>query len=183
MSVQPILDHEPVRSLPAPASTFPVNDPPLLDAYSHAVVGAVEAVSPSVVNIEVRHATPRGQGNRGARGRVDGTGSGFIFTPDGFVLTNSHVVHDAIRIDVTLPDGAHSIAELVGDDPDTDLAVLRIGAPEMVAARLGESAPLKPGQLVVAIGHPLGFQTTVNATSSWRWGIARSPRSMRCIAR
>ncbi len=138
-------------------------DAPLLDAYSQAVVHAAESVMPSVVNIEVRHRAGGRAPNQPAGPDVGGSGSGFVFTPDGFILTNSHVVGGARRIRVTFADGQSFSAELIGDDPDTDVAVIRTDAPGLVGAKLGESRSLRVGQLAIAVGNPYGFQCSVTA--------------------
>lgn len=133
---------------------------PLFDAYSQAVVGAAEKISPSVVKIDV---TQTAKSRSGEARERQGGGSGFVFTPDGLILTNSHVVHSASRIGVSLPDGRRFPAHTIGDDPATDLAVIRIDASSLVAAPLGDSQKLRVGQLAIAIGNPYGFQYTVTA--------------------
>jgi S1-C subfamily serine protease len=141
-------------------------DASLLDAYSIAVTSAVERVSPSVVNVEVHQSA--GRSRSGESRERQGGGSGFVFTPDGLILTNSHVVHDAARIAVTMTDGRRVPASLIGEDPGSDLAIIRVDEPHfdepgLIAAELGDSQRLRVGQIVIAIGAPYGFQSTVTA--------------------
>ena len=140
------------------ASPVP-NDRELLDAYSTAVVGAVETVGPAVVRVE----------------RERGGGSGVIFAPDGFVLTNSHVVHSAHQLSVTMPDGHELRADIVGDDPHTDLAVLRVDGTALPYASLGDSRRLRVGQIAIAIGNPYRFHHS--ATAGIVSGLGRSLRA------
>jgi S1-C subfamily serine protease len=133
------------------------SDYSLLDEYSRTVVGAVDRVAPAVANIEIQ------QRSKNRPRDIGGSGSGFVITPDGFILTNSHVVHGASRIVVNLSDGRDYPAQLIGDDPETDLAVIRIDAPHLVHVRLADSESLRVGQIAIAIGNPLGFQASVTA--------------------
>jgi len=133
------------------------SDYSLLDEYSRTVVGAVERVAPAVGNIEIQ------QPSKSHQRQIGGSGSGFVITPDGFILTNSHVVHGTVRIVVNLSDGRDYPAQLIGDDPETDLAVIRIDAPHLVHVRLADSESLRVGQIAIAIGNPLGFQASVTS--------------------
>jgi S1-C subfamily serine protease len=151
-----LVDHDgaarPAKPAPAP------DDAALLDAYSNAVTGAVARVAPAVVQLAVA-----GPGGDGRRARA-GTGSGVILSPDGLILTNSHVAGAAARITAATSDGRRLAARVLGDDPDTDLCLLRADTHEALPhATLGDSARLKPGQLAIAIGNPLGFSATVTA--------------------
>src|SRR5450432_190776 len=158
----------PTAAAPAAPS---VSDEQLLDAYSRTVSQVVRQISPSVVNIEIRKTVA----TRSGKTEAHGGGSGFIFTPDGFILTNSHVVHDADKIEVALADGSRYHARLIGDDPETDLAVIRVDhGTDFTPAILGDSATLAVGQIAIAIGNPYGFQTTVTAGV-----ISATARSMR----
>lgn len=134
-------------------------DEALLEGYSNTVTGVVEKVSPAVVNIRVSHANR--EGRRGSQS--GGTGSGFVIAPDGFILTNSHVVHGADKLEVPLADGRVVGARLIGEDPETDLAVIRVNVSQLVHARLGDSNAIRVGQIAVAIGSPFGFHQTVTA--------------------
>ncbi len=154
-----------------------VSDDELLDAYSRAVIRAAERVGPSVVHLEVFHQSSDPRRSRGGRG----SGSGFVFTSNGYILTNSHVVHGAGRIEVTLADGSRQAADLIGDDPETDLAVVRVHADGLVPAALGDSQAVRVGQVAIALGHPYGFQSTVTAGVVSALGRTLRARSGRLI--
>ncbi|MBR2819127.1 MAG: trypsin-like peptidase domain-containing protein, partial [Reyranella sp.] len=149
-------DERPGASIPGTYRETTVDDRPLFDAYSQAVVDVVDLVGPSVVRVE----TPADPDSR----RRGGTGSGVVISPDGLVLTNSHVVQNASTVRLALPDARTVTARVQGNDPHTDLALLRIvDDVSLPAARLGNSKELRRGQLVIAIGNPLGFESTVTA--------------------
>ena len=154
---------DPARE-PIPGDAPPPEELELFDAYSRTVIRVAELVSPAVVNIDAYHrsrSVSAGESRLFAEPKAGG--SGVILTPDGYILTNSHVVHRARRVEVALADGRRLHADTVGDDPATDLAVLRVAANDLAHAGLGDSKRVRVGQLAVAIGNPYGFRCTVTA--------------------
>jgi S1-C subfamily serine protease len=144
------------------------DDRELLDAYSRTVMSVAERVSGAVVKIEVQGPPAPPQKGQGPRrgpgpGEASGSGSGFVVTPDGYVVTNSHVVNGAKRISALFQDGQRAPAHLVGDDPDTDLAVVRIDGSHLPTLSFADSSALRVGQVAIAVGNPYGFDCTVTA--------------------
>jgi S1-C subfamily serine protease len=146
------------------------DDAGFLDAYSTAVIETVRKVGPSVVSIEVER-SPLAAGGRRQHGNGGGSGSGFVFTKDGYIRTNSHVVHAASTVHAVLADGTRLPAQVIGDDPETDLAVVRVHVPTLplTPAKLGDSQALQVGQLVVAIGNPYGHRP--RSPPEWSAGL------------
>jgi S1-C subfamily serine protease len=138
------------------ASVASLPDNHLHDAYSRAVMTAVDRVAPAVVHVSVKRA-------QSARGSREGAGSGFLITPDGYLVTNSHVAGGATHIEVTLADGRTAGAEIVGDDPDSDIALLKVAADDLTWCQFGDTKAVRVGQVAIAIGSPYGFQHTVTA--------------------
>jgi S1-C subfamily serine protease len=172
---QQLLDPNSPSGVPHAPVGNALEDGALLDAYSRTVAGVVEGVRDAVVHIGVKQQPGQGRG---------GSGSGFVLTPDGYIATNSHVVGDAGEIRVSFADGETASASLVGDDPDSDLAIIRVNRPQLQHAHFGNSARLRVGQIAVAIGNPLGFQQTVTAgviSALGRTMRARSGRLMENI--
>jgi S1-C subfamily serine protease len=142
-----------------------VDDETLLDAYSKSVSEVIEKVAPSVVRLMIRRRDGKG-----------GSGSGIIVSPDGLILTNSHVVQGSKTLEITTLDGRNLSGRVLGDDPDTDLALVRVNEnSSLPAAKLGDSKKLRPGEIAIAIGNPLGFDTT--ATAGVISALGRSLRS------
>jgi len=172
--LQLLSNAEPGTAAAARASS--ASDADLLVAYSAAVVHAVERVGPAVAHLSVWGDAPRASRRaRDAQDEPRGSGSGFVFTPDGFLLTNSHVIEGARHIQASFSDGSSYDAHMVGSDPDTDLAVLRVHGTFAAPAHLGDASRLRPGQVVIAIGNPLGFASTV--TSGIVSALGRTMRS------
>lgn len=149
------------------SADVPEDTAPLLDAYSTAVTGAFQRAHGAVVHLEVKTAKDDARGG--------GSGSGFFISPDGYLLTNSHVVHGATAISVSLADGRRVAGDLIGDDPDTDLAIVRVSASDIDYLPFADSDAVLPGQIAIAIGSPMGFQQTV--TAGIVSGLGRSLRS------
>jgi S1-C subfamily serine protease len=165
-----------VQDDPSPTNPIAAEDAEAMDAYSHAVISVADRVGPAVVRVETHRAA------RNGRPAAGGVGSGVVIAPDGLVVTNCHVVEGAREIRLADADGRSMQASLIGEDPDTDLALLRADAVRnLPTARLGDSKLLRRGQLVVAIGNPLGFESTVTAGVISALGRSIRARSGRLI--
>lgn len=154
-------------------------DGQLLDGYSQAIVNVVKEIGPSVVHVQIKQGT---NGSRRTQRRTEASGSGLIITPDGYIITNSHVVENAVSIDITLADGSTFQASIIGQDKATDLALLRVlSNSNLPAANLGDSDLLQVGQIAIAIGNPYGFENTVTAGIISALGRSLKSRAGRLI--